>query len=100
MGNDVHPRRVEPNEERLVVSLRLVDECECLLKDFVVHRLHPLRKERAGVLDPLLADFAPAGLHRRIVAIRRPRVDHVARSDRRSERRRIVAVGRISIASR
>ena len=41
--DDVHARRVEPQEERLAVGLRLVDELERVIEDLVVHRLHPLR---------------------------------------------------------
>ena len=37
--------------------------------------------QRAGVLDLLLADLAPARLHGRVVRVRRPAVDHVARTD-------------------
>ncbi len=39
--------------------------------------------ERAGVLDLLLADLAPARIHGRVVHVGRPRVDHVARTDLR-----------------
>ena len=81
MGDDVHARRVEPEEERLAVRLGLVHELEGQIADLVVHRLHPLRIERAGVLDLLLADLAPARHHRRVVRVRRPAVDHVARAD-------------------
>ena len=71
-----HARRVEPDEERLVVPLGLVDEVERDLQDFVIHRLHPLWIERPGVFDSLLADLAPARLHCRIVHVRRPGVHH------------------------
>ena len=79
--DDVHARRVEPDEERLVVGLGLVHELEREVEDFVVHRLHPLGIERAGVLDLLFADLAPARHHGRVILIRRPGVDHVARAD-------------------
>ena len=62
--DDVHARRVEPDEERLAVGLGLVHEFERQIADFVVHRFHPFGIERAGVLDLLLADLAPAR-HRR-----------------------------------
>src|SRR5512137_99860 len=58
--DDVHARRVEPAEERLAVRLGLVDELQGEIADFVVHRFHALGIERAGVLDFLLADPAPA----------------------------------------
>ena len=95
MRDDVHARRVEPEEERLVVRLRLVDELEGIVEDLVVDRLHPLGIERAGVLDLLLADLAPARLHRRVVGVGRPAVDHVARADRVLQVLRIVAVRRV-----
>ena len=79
--DDVHAGRVEPDEERLVVRLGLVDELERVVADFVVDRLHPFRVELAGVLDLLLADLAPARLHGRVVGVGRPAVDHVARAD-------------------
>ena len=64
MGDDVHARRVEPAEERLAVLLGLVHELDGEVADLVIHRLHPLRIKRAGVLDLLFADLAPAR-HRR-----------------------------------
>ena len=79
--DDVHARRVEPDEERLVVRLGLVHELEREIENFVVHRLHPLRIERAGVLDLLLADLAPARHHGRVIRVGRPAVNHVARAD-------------------
>jgi len=42
MGDDVHAGRVEPQEERLVVGLGLVDELQGKVADFVVHGFHPL----------------------------------------------------------
>ena len=75
--------------------LRLVEELERVLEDLVVHGLHPLRIERAGVLDPLLADLAPARLHGRVVRVGRPAMDHVARPDRVLQLLRVVAVRRV-----
>ena len=94
MGDDVHPRRVEPDEERLVVALRLVDELERVVEDLVVHRLHPLGVERAGVLDLLLADLAPARLFGRVVLVGRPAMDHVARADL------VLQLGRVGVEGR
>ena len=90
--DDVHARRIQPEEEGLVVRPRLVDELERVGEDLVVDGLHPLRTERAGVLDLLLADLAPARLHRRVVHVGRPGVEHVARADRVLRRRRVVGV--------
>ena len=58
--DDVHAGRIQPQEERLAVGLGLLDELEGEVADLVVHRFHPLGTERAGVLDLLLADLAPA----------------------------------------
>ena len=95
MRHDVHARRVEPHEERLLVGARLVDELQRVVEDFVVDRLHPLGIERSGILDPLLADLAPARLLGRIVAVRRPGVDHVARTDHVLQCLWIVAMRRV-----
>ena len=91
----MHPRRVEPEEERLAVALGLVDELEREVEDLVVHGLHPLGIERAGVLDLLLADLAPARLLGRVVLVRSPRMHHVARADLVLELRRVVGMGRV-----
>ena len=53
-------------------ALRLVDELERVVEDLVVDRLHALGIERAGVLDLLLADLAPARLDGRVVLVGRP----------------------------
>ena len=93
--DDVHARRIEPEEERLVVGLGLVDELEREVADFVVHGFHPLGIERSGVLDLLFADLAPARIHGRVVDVGRPRMDHVARTDRVQQLLRIGGVRRI-----
>ncbi len=82
MRDNVHARGVEPEEERLAVLARLVDELEGVVEDLVVHGLHPLGTKLAGVLDLLLADLTPARLHGRVIDIGRPRMDHVARAYR------------------
>src|SRR5436190_16340982 len=53
MREDVHPRRVEPHEERLVVSDSSVDEIETRRQKLFVDGLHALRIQRTGVLDLL-----------------------------------------------
>src|SRR6266542_5332956 len=78
MGDDVHARWVEPAEERLVVSLRLLYERQGEVANFVIHSFHPFWIKRAGVLDLLLADLAPARHHRGVVFIGRPGMDHIA----------------------
>src|ERR1700722_7052783 len=64
--------RVELNQQKNGVFALA---CRCMKSmaaaELVVDRLHPLAVERAGVLDGLLADLAPARLFRRIVAVRR-----------------------------
>ena len=47
-----------------------IDEVDRVLEHLVVDRLHPLLRQRPGVLDPLLADPAPALIRR--VVVRRP----------------------------
>ena len=82
-------------EERLAVLLGLVHELDGEVADLVVHRLHPLGIERAGVLDLLLADLAPARHLGRVVRVRRPAMDHVARADDVQQVLRIVGMRRV-----
>jgi hypothetical protein len=53
VGEDVHARRVPPQEERLAVGLRLVDEGERLGRHLLVDGFHARARQRAGVLDLL-----------------------------------------------
>ena len=55
--------------------------------DFLVHRLHALVGQRAGVLALLLADLAEARVDGRIVLVRRKAVQHAARAELRLEGR-------------
>jgi len=50
VGAEVHVGGVEPQEEGLVLGLRLGDKGLGLLKHLVIDRLHALLGERAGVL--------------------------------------------------
>ena len=95
MRDDVHARRVEPDEERLAVLLGLVHEIDGEVANLVVHRFHALGIERAGVLDPLLADLAPARHLRRIVFVGGPAMNHVARADDIQQVLRIVGMRRV-----
>ena len=61
-GPDVHAARIEPDEERLLVPVRAVDEVDRGLEEFLVDRLHALLGERPGVLAFLLAPGAEAGI--------------------------------------
>ena len=90
LGVGVHPRRVVPHEERLVVVDRLLDEGGRDVEALLVERLDPLDVQRAGVLEPLLADLAPPRLDRLVVLVGRPRVDDVARPVRVVEVRELV----------
>src|SRR5271166_1110345 len=49
----VHARRVPPAEERLAGLVLPLDEVDGGGRRLVVHRLHPLLRQRAGVLDGL-----------------------------------------------
>ena len=92
MRDDVHAGRIEPQEERLVVGLGLVDELQREVADFVVHGFHPLGIKRAGILDPLFADLAPAWVHGGVVHVGRIRMEHVARTDRVQQLLRVTRV--------
>src|SRR5208282_2264325 len=59
----------------------LVHELDRKVEYFVVHGLHPLGIERAGILDLLFANLAPARHYCRVVRVGRPGMDHVARAD-------------------
>jgi len=97
MGAEVHPGRIEPAEE-WCVGLRLsLHEIDGGGRCFVVDRLHALFCERAGVLDRLLTDLAPAWVVGRIVAIGRLGAQHAPRADRLPDSRigRVKAILRI-----
>ena len=76
---DVHPRRVEPKEERLVGFARFLQVVQRGRQELLVDGLHALLAERAGVLDlpravrvgPALQHAAGLGLlhHRRIFEV-------------------------------
>ena len=76
---------------------RLIHEVDCPGGDLLVHRLHALVRQRAGVFALLLADFAEARIVSRIVLVRRETVQHAARAELRLESRvfRIVDVLRL-----
>ena len=97
MRAEVHPGRIEPAEEWRVGLRLTLHEIDGGSRCFVVDRFHPFLGERAGVLDGLLADLAPARMFGRIVAIRRLATQHAPWADRLPERGivRIKAVLRI-----
>src|SRR5882724_9490597 len=81
VGDDVHPGWIEPQEERLVVGLGLLDELQGKIANFVIYGFHPLGIKRSGILDPLFADLAPAWIHSGVVDGGRVGMEHVARTD-------------------
>ncbi len=77
----MHVRRVEPDEERLARLVLAADEILGRVAEFVVAVFHALLRERARVLDLLLADAAPALLDFRIILVLRPAMQHAARTE-------------------
>ena len=55
VGPEVHVGGVDPQEERDVVGVLALDEVDGALDDLVVDGLHPLLRQRPGVLDRLRA---------------------------------------------
>ena len=64
--------RVALNQQkkRPVGSRPPLDEVDRRIRCFVVDRLHALLVKRAGILDGLLADPAPAFVRGRVIAVR------------------------------
>ena len=87
--------RVELNQQKNGVSgpVLPVDEVERRAEELLVHRLHALARERAGVLDGLLADAAEARVLRRIVPVARLALHHAARAELGAELRVLRVVG-------
>jgi hypothetical protein len=66
----------------------------------VVDRLHPLARERTGVLDALAPDAPEARILGRVVLVGGPRVDHPARAEALVEAREVLRrrpVGRLRL---
>ena len=80
--DDVHARRVEPDEERLAVLLGLVDELERACRGSR-RRPSPCAPDRACPASSIfcLPILPQRGSHGRVVLVGRPAVDHVARAD-------------------
>src|SRR5262245_35147190 len=87
MRPDVHAGRIEPDEERLAVVLRAIDEIKRRLEEFLVDRLHALFGERTGVLASLFAPGAKAWIIAWRVGRRGKAFQDAARTKLRSERR-------------
>ena len=77
----VHPRRVEPAEERRAGRDLPLDVVDRRVRGLVVDRLHAFSGERAGVLDRLPADPAPARILGRVVDVGRLGAQHAARAE-------------------
>src|SRR5262245_50706830 len=60
MGPDMHAAWIEPDEERLLVPMRTINEINRSFEEFLVDRLHPLLGQRARVFAFLLAPGAEA----------------------------------------
>jgi len=55
---DVYASRIEPGEERLLVSIRAVDEVKRSVEKLLVRGLRALLGERAGIVAAVLAPLA------------------------------------------
>jgi hypothetical protein len=85
--DEVHVRRVEPDEPWLLGFRLPLDEVLRGLDELVVASLHAFSVQRARVLDLLLADLAPARHHGLVVLVRGPRMNHTARAELLAESR-------------
>src|SRR5712691_9660381 len=65
-----------PAEKRLAILVRLVDERQSPVEEFLIHGFHALRVEGPGVLDLLLADLAELRVHGRVVLVGGPTMEH------------------------
>ena len=81
MRPHMHARRVEVAEPRRVCLVLAVDEIHRRADEFLVHRLHPLGVERAGIFDHLLADAPVGGIDGRIVGVGGLAFEHAARPE-------------------
>src|SRR4029079_12703567 len=59
-GPDMHAARIEPGEEGLLLLVGAIDEVQRGVEKLLIHRLHALLVERAGILAILLTPFAEA----------------------------------------
>src|SRR5205814_7767019 len=84
----------EPYEPWLAVLLALVDELGRGGEDLLVHRLHPLLRQWAGVLTALLAPLPEAAVVGECARrVRRVAVEHAARAEPLLERGVLRVVG-------
>ncbi len=87
---EVHVGEVHPKEDGLAGRVLTLEEVRRTVGEVVVAGLHPLLRQRAGVLDGLLADFAEARINRRVVLVGCLAVQHTARSIVREEIREVL----------
>ena len=73
--------------ERLVVLDAAIDEILGRLQELGVHGLHAFPGQWAGVVTALLAHSAELGIVSRVVLVRRPAIQHTARTKLFIERR-------------
>ena len=78
MRDHVHARGVEVTEPRHVLLGLALHEVEGGGQELLVHRLHPLPGQRAGVLDRLLANLPEHRIDGRIVLVRRLALEDAA----------------------
>ena len=94
---EVHVGEVHPEEERLV-GLRLpLHEVDGAGGGVVVDRLHPLLRQRPGILDRLLADLAEPRVNGRVVHVRGLAVEHAARAVLLAEGRVLGIVAKLGL---
>jgi hypothetical protein len=75
--------------------VRPLDEVHGVGQQIVLDRLHPLARQRAGVLDDLLADAAETRVLGGVVHVRRPALQHPAGHEQLPDRRIIARVVRL-----
>src|SRR5262249_7158270 len=78
---DVHAARIEPDEERLAIAIRALDEVDRSFEKFAIDRFHPLLGQRAGVLAFLLAPGAEARVFAWRVGRGRDALENSARTE-------------------
>jgi len=85
MGVGVHMGGIHPAEEGLIVGMLARDEILGRVDEFVIAGFHALGGQGARVLDALASHLAPAWLHRAVVLVAGPAVQHAARAVARLE---------------
>ncbi len=95
---EVHVRGVDPDEERLPGVVLPLDEVERPVDDLVVDRLHPLLRQRTGVLDRVLAALRDPALEDAAWAVPLAEVREVRRVRVVRQLRLLVGVQVIEVA--